>query len=74
MIIIIGKKDRLNMKDIQAYIHNYGDIISKNTELSYESRQLINVDCQKLANRILKALGEKYRHQVPIIRNNKHGD
>lgn len=69
MIIIIGKQDKLNMKDVQAYVHNYGDVISKDPNLSYESSQRINIDCQRLANRILKALGDKYRHQVPIFRN-----
>lgn len=69
MIIVIGKQDRLNMKDVQAYVHNYGDVISKDPNLSYESRQRINIDCQRLANRILKSLGDKYRHQVPIFRN-----
>lgn len=69
MIIVIGKEDRLNMKDVQAYVHNYGDVISRDPNLSYESRQHINIDCQKLANRILKAIGSKDRHQVPIFRN-----
>lgn len=63
MIIVIGKEDRAKMLDAQAYVHQYGKLLYHQPHSSYESSKTIDADCQKIANRILKALGKKYRHE-----------
>ena len=63
MIIVIGKKDRASMMDAQAYVHQYGKLILKEQWANPDSAKIIDADCQKIANRILKALGKKLRHE-----------
>ncbi|MBP5722079.1 MAG: hypothetical protein J6X18_00645 [Bacteroidales bacterium] len=62
MIIIIGKKDRDLMRDAQAYVHQCGLNFFHDGVTKYENAKVLNKDCQSIANRILKALGDKYRH------------
>lgn len=62
MIIVIGKKDKALLRDAVAYIFQCGkkfyfDGITKN-----EEAKVLDNDCQKIANRLLKAVGEKFHH------------
>ena len=63
MIIVIGKEDRAKMMDAQAYVHQYGKLMLKLQWTSQDSAKIIDDDCQNIANRILKALGKKFRHK-----------
>jgi hypothetical protein len=63
MIIVIGKEDRAKMLDAQAYVHQYGKLMLQEQWTSRDSAKIIDADCQKIANRILKALGKKFRHE-----------
>lgn len=63
MIIVIGKEDRAKMLDAQAYVHQYGKLMLQEQWTSRDSAKIIDTDCQKIANRILKALGKKFRHE-----------
>lgn len=63
MIIVIGKEDRAKMLDAQAYVHQYGKLMLREQWTSRDSAKIIDADCQKIANRILKALGKKFRHE-----------
>ena len=63
MIIVIGKEDRAKMMDAQAYVHQYGKLMLQEQWTSRDSAKIIDADCQKIANRILKALGKKLRHE-----------
>ena len=63
MIIIIGKKDRNLMRDAQAYVHQCGNNFYNDRLTKYETAKVLDKDCQRIANRILKALGDKYRHK-----------
>lgn len=63
MIIVIGKEDRAKMLDAQAYVHQYGKLLYHQPHTDYESAKTIDNDCQNIANRILKALGKKFRHE-----------
>lgn len=59
MIIVIGKEDKALIADAQAYVRQAGDYEMRHSVSSYPARKRIKEDCEKIANRLLKAIGVK---------------
>ena len=57
MILIIGKKDRLLMKDACAYIYEAQDKYAWSTVLKEEHKKTLIEDCRKIRRRLFKMLG-----------------
>lgn len=56
MIIVIGKKDEALLKDAVAYISQCGKSFYRDGYTKYKDAKVFDADCQKIANRLLKAL------------------
>lgn len=62
MIIVIGKKDKALLLDAQAYVAQCGKSFYRDGYTDRETAKILDEDCQKIANRLLKAVGNKFRH------------
>lgn len=58
MIIVIGKEDKALLRDAVAYVSQCGKNFYRDGYTKYKDAQVLDKDCQKIAKRLLKAIGE----------------